>query len=64
MRNMFRSLSDHEEQQFVNMMRRLRSIVEHAQEKGVRVMIDAEQTYFQPAISRLTVEMMRRYFAL
>lgn len=57
---LIKNLTEKEESQFKNMMQRLIRVSEYAMKKGVRVMIDAEQTYFQPAISRLTLEMMRR----
>ncbi|XP_047739020.1 proline dehydrogenase 1, mitochondrial isoform X2 [Hyalella azteca] len=55
------TLTKEEEEMFKNMMRRLHTIFQYAQERDVRVMVDAEQTYFQPAISRLTMELMKKY---
>ncbi|CAL8386910.1 unnamed protein product [Boreogadus saida] len=48
-----------EEKQMKRMLQRVDVLAKHAMENGVRLMVDAEQTYFQPAISRLTVEMQR-----
>ncbi|KAM9360227.1 proline dehydrogenase 1, mitochondrial [Symphorus nematophorus] len=50
-----------EEKQMKRMLQRMDVLVKHAMENGVRLMVDAEQTYFQPAISRLTLEMQRLY---
>uniref|UniRef100_A0A671XU80 Proline dehydrogenase n=1 Tax=Sparus aurata TaxID=8175 RepID=A0A671XU80_SPAAU len=50
-----------EERQMKRMLQRMDVLVKHANENGVRLMVDAEQTYFQPAISRLTLEMQRIY---
>lgn len=50
-----------EERQMKRMLQRVDILANHALENGVRLMVDAEQTYFQPAISRLTLEMQRRF---
>ncbi|CAN9504258.1 unnamed protein product [Ophioblennius macclurei] len=50
-----------EERQMKRMLQRVDVLANHALDNGVRLMVDAEQTYFQPAISRLTLEMQRRF---
>nr|XP_046241466.1 proline dehydrogenase 1, mitochondrial [Scatophagus argus] len=50
-----------EEKQMKRILERMDVLVKHAMENGVRLMVDAEQTYFQPAISTLTREMQRIY---
>lgn len=61
MRRLISHITPKEEEMFRNMIRRLHTIVKAAEELDVRIMIDAEQTYFQPAISRITLEMMRKF---
>ncbi|XP_060534177.1 proline dehydrogenase 1, mitochondrial isoform X2 [Cylas formicarius] len=61
MARLITQLSPKEEEMFRNMIRRLNTIAKAAQEMDVRIMVDAEQTYFQPAITRITLEFMRKY---
>nr|XP_033810327.1 proline dehydrogenase 1, mitochondrial-like isoform X1 [Geotrypetes seraphini] len=53
--------TDEEDLQMKRMLRRIDILAKKALEMGVRLMVDAEQTYFQPAISRLTLEMQRKF---
>ncbi|XP_033030524.1 proline dehydrogenase 1, mitochondrial-like [Lacerta agilis] len=53
--------TEEEERQMKRMLQRMDVLAKKAVETGVRLMVDAEQTYFQPAISRLTLEMQRKF---
>ncbi|KAK7088799.1 proline dehydrogenase 1, mitochondrial-like isoform X2 [Littorina saxatilis] len=61
LRPIVEGLTEREEDEMKNMLRRINALAKYAEEKEVRIMIDAEQTYFQCAISRLTMEMMRKF---
>lgn len=54
-------LKDEELHQMENMAKRLTTLAKHAVKRGVRLMVDAEQTYFQPAIRHLTLDLMRQF---
>nr|DBA22943.1 TPA: hypothetical protein GDO54_013928 [Pyxicephalus adspersus] len=53
--------TEEEDLQMKRMLQRMDVLAKKALETGVRLMVDAEQTYFQPAISRLTLEMQRKF---
>lgn len=56
------SLDEDEEEMLFNLMRRVNRIAAYAsQVGGARCMIDAEQTYMQPAINMIAMELMRKY---
>lgn len=54
-------LDSRETQLMDNMVSRLETVAEAAAAARVRLMIDAEQTYLQPAIDHFTLELQRRY---
>ena len=55
-------LDEDEEEMLFNLMRRVNRIAAYAsQVGGARCMIDAEQTYMQPAINLIAMELMREY---
>jgi len=53
------TMTDSELKEMQNLQDRLVQIAELAKERGVTLMVDAEQSYFQPAISRLTLDCQR-----
>jgi proline dehydrogenase len=55
------TLSEEEMKQLNNMIVRLEILAERAAQRSVRLMVDAEQTYFQPAIDHLVLGLQRKY---
>uniref|UniRef100_A0A3B4B4Y3 Proline dehydrogenase n=1 Tax=Periophthalmus magnuspinnatus TaxID=409849 RepID=A0A3B4B4Y3_9GOBI len=58
---LLKDFTDEDEQQLQRILQRVDELAKCAVENGVRLMVDAEQTYFQPAISRLTLQMQKIY---
>ena len=54
-------LNEEERILFAKMKQRLFSLATLAQSEGVRLMIDAEQSYFQPAIDNLTTSLFKQF---
>eukprot|EP00743_Colponemidia_sp_Colp-15_P001127 GILK01001239.1.p1 GENE.GILK01001239.1~~GILK01001239.1.p1 ORF type:complete len:545 (-),score=91.63 GILK01001239.1:96-1514(-) len=55
------SVTAEEQQQLVRLMNRLNALAAEASKKNVRIMVDAEQTYLQPAIDSCTLDLQSRF---
>ncbi|XP_077571110.1 proline dehydrogenase 1, mitochondrial [Stigmatopora nigra] len=58
---LLKDFTEEDEGQLKRILHRMDILAKHAVKNGVRLMVDAEQTYMQPAISRLTLEMQKVY---
>lgn len=58
---LLKNFTDEDEKQMQRILQRMDVLAKHAVENRVRLMVDAEQTYLQPAINRLTVDMQKIY---
>ncbi|XP_047236638.1 proline dehydrogenase 1, mitochondrial [Girardinichthys multiradiatus] len=58
---LLKNFTAEDENQLKRTLQRLDVLAKCALENGVRLMVDAEQTYFQPAISKLTLDLQRIY---
>jgi len=54
-------LTDEERQLLLLMRRRITALVDLADKLDIRVMIDAEHSYFQPAIDNIAADLMRKH---
>ena len=55
-------MSEKEKEHMKGVMKRMESLADVAHERGVRLMVDAEHTYYQPAIRHITVHrLMPKY---
>ncbi|KXG48025.1 Proline dehydrogenase [Penicillium griseofulvum] len=59
-----KSVTDSDRKELLNLRAVLENIATKARENNVRIVIDAEQTWYQPVIDSLTDELMQKYNSL
>ena len=57
-------VTDSDREQLFSLRATMEAVASKARDKGVRVVIDAEQSWYQPVIDALTDELMQKYNAL